>query len=240
MALTGDIAEFRKAANFVMVRNRLRPASKGGIFWGILTILAAVLGKGTVTDLLLGLLGAFLLVKGIWSLARPSAVGVAINGVVIAALGAINLGVMIAKHLSPSWLVLSVLQVHYAYQNFRDYGLFKRWAGQKPREDYVEVMKRLLADIRNSRAADGEYVVEFVAQRQLWRGWVMENAAVFVSVKGWGVRVAARDQVGFRRAADARKVTVRVGDLSANATMKPEMLRRAEAWQSQPAAAAPV
>ena len=235
MEQTDNIHELRKAANFLMVKNRLRPAGISGIIFGAWALLVAA-GSKDNSGLLILLIGLFLVGSGIYLLVKPSPRGMLLNGIGFALIGLWNIfGFFFRTDANQFWLIMGALQLKWAFDNYRRFTVFTKLTAEAPAPETVTYMNGLVKDINASSAKNLDYIIEFIVNGSRCKGRMLENMAVFVLGKGQGIFVAWKADVYMERAGEARgkslPVNVHVGNSVLKGAISPEHLDRYQAWK---------
>jgi len=213
---------------------------------------AIALGVGTngmqdnPINIVLVLIGGFMLVEGLWVIRAPTPGGLIAEGLVLLTLGAWNIfitiqSIALGAEVSGPWPVLGALQIiwgiHYAVR----YHSYADLPPERPSKESLKTVDELVRTITKANPTDAEDIIEletanFIA-RQNWKAKLMDNAGVFVDTRGREVFVARKEDTelaagGKPIGSKKVKVSFRIDDRRMSGTIKPELLDRYEAWKS--------
>ena len=233
--------DLQKAANYVMLRNRLRPSGISAIIFGLLAILLGGPGAATSTpDLILAILGLFLFIRGIWALAAPSPMGMLMTAIGIGAVGLWNISLILEKKSGGApvfWVVLGILQLRWAFQYYKQYQAFTALRPESPDLQSMGQIGGLLKEINFVNGAAAADIIEWRMNGAAWKGKLMDEGGLFMMNKGRAVLAVARENVDFTMGqvtepGKPASVSVRLGTITATGTMLPGYAQRFETWKS--------
>ncbi len=249
-----DIEELQKVVDYRLVRKNLKWPAIGSIIWGLIAIGA---GFGSIEDssiyVILGLIGAFLLVEGIWLIRAPSPRGMIVDGIALCILGVWNISVtfvwptVVGAGRADWAAVLGVLQIIWGIQSFRRYRRFSGVPTQKPSEQTMKQADEIIQSVAKTKPSESKDIIQFQMTRggfgwKSWRGKLSGDVGVFVTSSGDDAIFARRDEVDFiskgkvpiSLPGKTLKVSARIGRGTFKAAMPPESMARYESWKEIP------
>ncbi len=241
MDLQYNFDELQKAANYLMMRARLRPAGIGGIIFGFLAIIASTgAPEGNASDTMLLLLGLFLLLEGIWCLASPSPVAIVLNAGAIGVVGIWNIAFSLAN-TKVFWIILGLLQLRWAWQSYKEYRAFSQLAADVPSEEAVRFFEPIIKELRGKVWQDPSRIVSFVLKNIQWRGKLLDDGAVFTRAGSHGILIAKKENVLFLQTGEfghgkGVKASATIGRDLGEVIIPPDDFRNYEAWKASTSA----
>ena len=123
-----EAEKLRRASNYELLSKALRPAGIGSVVFGLI---AMAMGFAEMdmspVNAVLGVIGIFLVVEGIWILVSPSPAGLIVDGIALLMVGLWNISVTISGGGDNSvFFLLGVWQIVMGCKSFRRYGHFSR------------------------------------------------------------------------------------------------------------------
>ncbi|MDX9980284.1 MAG: hypothetical protein RBU25_09700 [Lentisphaeria bacterium] len=242
LALADDsFAELQKVSNYRLVRKTLRGAGIGSIIFGLI---AMFIGFGGMAEnpinALLGVIGLFLLVEGIWLVVAPTPAGMIVDGIALIILGVWNIFITLANAAGGEggggFAVMGVFQIIWGCQGFGRYARFSSMPVEKPSPETVKMIDDIVKEILKMKGKTDQDLVEFQMEGKAWKGRLSEDMAVFVEVLTQDVAFARKDAVrilpqGKALIGKTIKATIKFRDKAQNGTISPENFARYEAWK---------
>jgi hypothetical protein len=124
-----QVGKLQGASNYTLLRQTLRPAGIGSIVFGLI---AMAIGFASMEEnpinALLGIIGIFLLVEGIWIVTAPSPAGILVDGIALLVVGLWNVIVTMSASGGghPIFFLLGVWQIVGGFKSFGRYGHFSK------------------------------------------------------------------------------------------------------------------
>ncbi len=250
-----EFEDLQRVASYRELLKTLRPRGIGSIIWGLIAIglgLAAM--DASRLNVILAVIGVFLIIEGIWALVAPAPVGMMIDGIALLLLGVWNLATTIldmsaGRDASPMFLVLGILQLGWAGQGFAKYAHFSKILSREASPLAVQKFDQLLHDLESASMTSDAALVEFVtsAPARLWKGQLRNIGGLFAMHSGrklsryrrWAdgnLLVATRQEVSFLKDGDGIKpdtvrVAISIRGQKMSGVMPREALQRYEAWK---------
>jgi hypothetical protein len=241
--------ELQRVSNYRLVRKTLRPAGIGSIVFGLIAIATGFGGtEANPINAVLGLIGLFLLLEGIWIVSAPKPGGMIVDGIALLILGLWNIIVTISNSASGGgggshfFAILGVWQIIWGCQSFGRYSRFSKLPMSKPSEATLKMINEIVKAITKAKSKDTPDLLEFLTKafisQQLWKGRLSQDSAVFVQGSGQDVVFSKKNQVQFDKQSKALigkkiKAAFRLGERSMNGTISPEYFERYEAWKRE-------
>jgi hypothetical protein len=244
--LAGNLEELQKVSDYRSVRKTLRPAGIGSIIFGILAlVMGVILLEDNPLNIVLALIGLFLLIEGIWLTASPTPTGMILDGIALMVLGAWNVLVTIANAAAGSGststvAVLGIFQIWWGIQSFKRYGRFKNVSTDKLPEESVRYVDDLVKGIAKSKAAKEPDIIQFQissGQPPVWKGRLLADAALCVSANGQEAVIARKNDVSITAEGKVLlgknlKASFQFGDRIFKGSIAPEFFDRYQAWKT--------
>lgn len=230
-----DLRDLQRSANRIMVRNKLKPSGISAIVFGLLA-LSGAWGATSTRDIALGLIGLFLVFEGIWLLLWPSAYGVLLNGIGIAAVGVFNISGFLIPGSRSSWPILGLLQLRWAYDRFREYKLFRAITAQDPSPEADRFMEALVKDVDSREVESCADTIGLKYKGVDYKAILMERSAVLVSTGCRVILVWNRRDLDMVRGENTADGSIQVsgGSLGdSTATMSQMSFARYAAWKHE-------
>jgi hypothetical protein len=227
---TFDAEQLQRIADFHQERARLRILARGSMIWGgINTLIGGVALANHPINIILVLIGLFLLAEGIWFSIKPSAFGILVDALALMVVGFWNLFIVALELLAGVeprvyWAILGIVFIGIALYRMmtfpRLYQLF-----QEPIIDedlqHMDDLIRYLTKTKPKEAGDiiAFQTSGFMGQRQ-WRALLATHYALFLDIVGKKALVANRDEVTIEER----------GKVLLGSTLKVRLLIRAKRW----------
>ncbi|MHB0997621.1 MAG: hypothetical protein ACYC27_00125 [Armatimonadota bacterium] len=230
-----DLVDLQRAANILMVQNKLKPSGISGIVFGALALLGGY-SLSSLQDQFLALIGLFLIFEGIWVLLWPSANGLLMNSVGIAAVGIYNIVSSFLPGNQSAWPIFGLLQLQWAFSRYKEYKMFKSITALAPSDESFQFMKALVKDIETREVDTSGNMIRFILGSTEYKAILMDRSAVLVSLDGKLVLVWNRldAQLAPIEETDANGNLKVFGSITNNLTavMSTENFSRFDAWSS--------
>jgi len=242
-AAGAPLEELQRAADYLMLRKRLKGGGIGSIIFGVIAIVMGfVFMSEDPINVILVLIGIFLLVEGIWLLRSPSPRGLLIDGVALCIIGVWNIVITIANIAAgaggAAWAaVLGVFQLYWGFKSFGQSRRFATLAAGKPGEQSIAWVEDMAKSIKKANIAQSTTIIDFQMGKKQWKAELMKDMGIFVETAGDEVIVAPRDEVQFTSRGEAapgkpRKISCRVCNYSLDGKISTELMERYEAWKT--------
>ena len=242
-----DVSELRQVARYRALAKLLR---LGGIWSIIFGAIALVVGTDGMQEnpinIVLALIGVFMLVEGLWVVRAPTPRGLIAEGLVLLAVGSWNIFITILNATlgaepSGPWPVLGVFQIIWGIQYAVRYHSYADLPPERPSKESLKTIDELVRMITKAKPTDAEDIIELetasLIARQNWKAKLMDDAGFFVDTRGRDVFVARKENLelmagGKTFGQKKVKVSLRIDDRRMRGTIKQELLDRYEAWKS--------
>jgi membrane-bound ClpP family serine protease len=130
-----QVDKLQAVSNYNLLCKALRPAGVGSIIFGLIAMAMgfAAMDENPI-NALLGIIGIFLLVEGIWILAVPSPVGMIVDGIALLIVGLWNISVTLGSAAGgiSFFALLGVWQIVAGCKSFGRYSHFSKLPMSKP------------------------------------------------------------------------------------------------------------
>jgi len=242
-------AELQSVSNYRLVRKTLKTAGVGSIVFGLIGMGIGFVGmEENPVNAVLGLIGIFLLVEGIWVVSAPTPTGMIVDGIALLMLGVWNIFTTIANSASNGsdgphfFAILGVWQIIWGFQSFGRYKRFSAMPMAKPSDATLKRIDELVKAITKAKATEQSDIVEFQTKtftaQQVWKGRLSDDAAVFVEGSGQDIVFASRPEVEFVKQGKVLigktlKAKFKLRDREFAGTIAPESMDRFEAWKTR-------
>lgn len=239
--------ELRNAINFRLLSKTLKRSGINSVIFGILAIYMGFGGiKMNPLNAILGLIGVFLLVEGVWIFSAPTPKGMIMHGVALVIVGSWNILITIASALFGGsgdyqfFAILGVWQIILGIQRFNRYAYFSTMPTSKPSDSALMRIDDFVKTLNRTKARDQSDIVEFqtttFVSPKAWKGRLLGNSAVFVERSGYDIVFAPKTEVDFDRQGKVLlgktlKVSIRISDLRMNGSIAPKYFERFEQWK---------
>jgi uncharacterized membrane protein len=221
----------------------LRPRAIGSVIFGVLAILVGFLAfQENALNIVLILIGVFLLFEGIWLIVKPNPKGLVLDGFALCLVGAWNIAVTVLSFMFGGrevgfWVVYGILQLYWGIKSFVGYYKFKKEYAQIPTQKDTQRLDEIISALVKINPSDSERIIQFKSGKQ-WKGELSENMAVFASVKRNDVIFANRDEVVFvnhgkKTFGKNIDISIHVGERTLGGEMPPESCQRIESWKNE-------
>jgi len=154
----------------------------------------------------LGLIGLFLLVEGIWIVSAPTSTGMIVDGIALLILGAWNIFITIANSAAGSgggphfFAILGVWQIIWGFQSFGRYKRFSVMPMKKPSEEILRQIDGLVKTITKAKVKEQPDLVEFQTKtftaRQAWKGKLSQRHSTEPALVGFPYGKQGRSAFG--------------------------------------------
>lgn len=241
------------AADYEVCRRNLRVSGIGDIIWGVICCgLGMLLFRVNTLNAALVVLGALLIGVGIWLLAKPSPIGMIVDGAVLLLVAAWNLYVnylAITQSRGQAFgygPVIAIAQIVWGIYRIKSYPRFALAVAMQPSEVNMRWLRSLVRSTLKSKAKNEPDVLTLSRSgwfvRERWRARLLPEVAVFAMSTGsiggrWDAVLAARDGVSIlasKKVLMRRKyrVTLRIGRRVLKGVMPELSVQRLNAWIS--------
>lgn len=179
MALMENLPELRQAAEFRFVRNQLRSCGPWVIVFGFLALTAGLPGM----KLALVLLGAYLIIEGIWVLLSPSPVGFMLTGLGLAGVGVFNIMLSLSdieKRGSTFWIVFGIVQIYWAAQQFKQYKRFSHLKLNKFDSIAVSRIDAIVNSLKTAQPDMSTDIIQFNNPKGRWKVRLLDDGAIIL------------------------------------------------------------
>lgn len=197
-----DLIDLQRAANYLMVQNKLKPSGISGIVFGAIALLGAW-GVNTIQDQILAIVGLFLIFEGIWVLAWPSVNGILLNSIGIAVVGIYNIVISFLPGQQSAWPIFGLFQLHWSYSRYKEYKMFRSMTVFPPSSEAYRFMKSLVKDIETRETETSGNMISFLFTGVVYKAILMDRSAVLVSSDGKVILVWNRQDVDLARVQDS-------------------------------------
>jgi tetratricopeptide (TPR) repeat protein len=227
------LEELQRASDYLLRSDTMRHGGLWGIIWGLIAIVMGFSSMDAAPiNAVLGILGIFLVLEGLWIAFAPTPAGLIADGVAISAVGLWN--VFIGFQSPSLFLCLGGWQIFQAYKSFGRYKSFSTLYSNKPSEADLNAVNQTSKSITQMRCQRTPDLIEFQIGRREWKARLLRNSAVIVQASGYveflGKAQIRIDRLGNSLVGTSIKVNITTGKKSFNGTISPKSFGRYEAW----------
>lgn len=229
------LVELQKASNYLLRSDTMRHGGIWGIVWGIVAIAVGFSSTdASPLNAVLGVLGIFLVLEGLWVVISPTPAGLIADGIAIGAVGLWNIVIGIQN---PSvFLGIGGWQIYLSCRTFGRYKSFSAIYKNKPAKDVLASVNRTSKTIDQMRWQRVPDLIEFKVGGKVWKGRLLRDSAVLVQPSGY-VEYLERGQLQIQSpdGCPPRKpftAKFNVANRSFNGTISPESFERYDAWSA--------
>lgn len=245
MDIGRNIEELQKVADYRLVRKNFKWAAISSIIFGLIAMGTGFgYAEESPLNVILGLIGTFLLAEGIWLIRTSNPKGMIIDGIALCILGVWNITVTIAGGggggVGRFFFILGIWQIVSGVQSFRRYRRFSGVSPQKPSEQVMKQVDDIVKSVTKTKLSESEDIIEFQMGKKrdlsAWKGKLTGDVGVFATSSGDDVLFARRNEVDFTSVGEvvpkkARKVSVQIGKRTFDGKISPESMERYESWK---------
>lgn len=240
--MTND--ELHRVLNYRLVRKTLRPAGIGSIVFGLVAKGTGFGGmEANPINAILGLIGIFLFVEGIWIVAAPTPAGMIVDGIALIILGIWNIIITFANSAAVGggghrfFAVLGVWQIIWGFQSFGRYKRFSAMPMSRPSDETLRQIDDMVKELAKTKPKDATDVIAFQIKNRPWKGRLGQDSGIFVDAPGQEVVFVNRDRVRIEiqdkvLIGKALKASFTLGDRNLNGTISLESYERYDAWKA--------
>ncbi len=239
--------DLQRVSNYRLIRKILRPSGIGSIVFGLIAIAMGFRGMGdNPINVILGLIGIFLLVEGVWIVTSPTPFGMIVYGVALIIVGLWNIIITITNSVSDGghsfFAILGGWQIIWGCQSFGRYKRFSKLPINKPSDETVKIIDDIVNELTKAKTKDAQDVIEFQTKNQIknqiWKGRLAQDSAIFVQAAGQDVVFAKKSQVRIDKQGKVLigktiKAAFTLGDRNLNGTIDPDTFERYESWKNE-------
>jgi hypothetical protein len=249
MRLPDNVEELHLIAEYHTACRTLRHMGWGGVVFGIINIALGITFTLTMhpINLILVLIGLFVLAAGIWCLALPGAEGAICNGIALILVGLWNLFVTvlnIAAGANPQvwWAIFGIILIAAGVQCFQKYARFSEALRHGVSREEMTMMDRLVKSILKANAKEDDDIILFQVRaffgQKNWRGQLGQRVAFFVEQMTKEVLVADKDDMRVKPhgkvfLGKSLKASVRINDHKWEAQISQTSYDRYCDWQDR-------
>jgi hypothetical protein len=236
-----DLGTLQSAVEYATVRKSVKIFGAVALLFGAIHLL---LGATPPADLIQVGFGGLLVGAGLYNVATPRPIGLALAGGLLVLVGILNIfdavSAAAAGNTGPTWAVIGVFQILWGINEFRRYKRFRNAFAAHPEDSVLEYAKELIQDLRKARPKDESDVLEFSSsggmQARVVRIRLMPESALCLVGGGDDVMLVTPDDIeiadnGKVLIGSKRKVAVSVGDQTFKGQMPQEFVERFRTWK---------
>lgn len=197
-----QLNKFQRISNYRILRRTLRPAGIGSIVFGLIAIYMGFGGMETSSvNMILGVIGIFLLVEGIWVEIAPTPNGMFVEGIAFLLIGAWNIFVVFANmkagygNISRFALILGIWQIMWGFRFFGGNTRLSEQPADKPSNQALKIVDDIVKELTKANPEGTSDVIKFRIKNKLWKGRLARNFGVFVEKGGRDVTFSRKDRV---------------------------------------------
>jgi hypothetical protein len=236
-----ELVTLKNVFGYKVILKSLRPRAVGSVIFGVI---AVVMGWLSVSEnplnIVLLLIGVFLLSEGTWLIVTPKPKGMVVDGIALLLVGAWNIFVTVINLVNGGGTgglfgVYGIFQIVWGIQSFVKYSKFQKQYNDKPSTDDMKRVNDIIESVANSNPIESEDVVQFKSGKQ-WMVKLLGDVAIFVTTKRNDVIVANRDEIvfaNFGKKTFSKKLefSLTVGERIIGGEISPESMKRLETWK---------
>lgn len=245
-----SLEELQKVSNYLLLIKALRWPAIGSIIFGIIAILMGVVSMDeNPINVVLAIIGTFLLIEGIWVLFAPRPRGIIVEGIALLVVGVWNFSVSIANLIitagasggSPIFLALGVSQIVWGIQSFRRYPRFSGMSMTRPSKHllkYVEDLLKVVSRLDSKLQTDViEFKMNAFGKLAQWVGNFSQETVLLASTEYADVFFGKPEnfsmrQIGKGHSRKNLKVELRIGRNQFKGTISQDNFERYSSWKT--------
>jgi hypothetical protein len=247
-----EIEELQKISNYRSVNKVLRWSAIGSITFGLIAVVSGVISiEENPINLVLALIGVFLLIEGIWLILAPNPKGVIIDGIALFAIGIWNIITTMMNWAAGYtngvfFYILGFIQIVWGIQSFTRYHHLSRIPSQKPNEESITRVNEIIKSVIKSQPGESKNVVQFEILGRFqflgtsWKGKLSGDVGIFANRAGNEAVFTLRDEAQFTKKGKSLSilsgkrinVSMKIGNRKLNGVMSPEFFNRLESWKT--------
>lgn len=241
MSVVSDIGVAQTAADYVGVRKRVKIFGIAAMCFGALHLLLGAVPPG---DYVLAGFGALLLGAGIYNVATPKPLGLALAGGLLVLVGILNIsdtvmGAMAGIPGGSRWAVIGAFQIMWGVSEFMRFNRFRNAFTIPPQEHAIQYATEVIKELKRAKPKDDTDVLEFVVggnwqPKRVRMRLMPESVAcllggddiLFLSPDRVEIEDAGKVMIGSKR-----KANVTLGDEKLKGKISQEALERFRMWK---------
>ena len=184
-----NLDDLQKISNYRLILKTLKPAGIGSMVFGAIAMAMGFGGmEENLLNAILGLLGLFLLVEGIWIYFAPTLKGLILDGIALLIIGFWNILITIADLAFGGgggyvfFAILGLWQVIWGLQSFGRYKRLSAMPMIKPSDASLKQIDDLVKSITQAKVRLQPDIIEFktttFTAQQSWKGKLLQDSAV--------------------------------------------------------------
>jgi hypothetical protein len=236
-----DIGTLQSAADYATVRRSVKTFGVVALVFGAVHMMR---GVNEPADYALVGFGGLLFGAGLYNVATPRPIGLALAGGLLVLVGILDtvdsITASAAGGGATTWVTIGVLQIIWGGNGFMRFRRFRSSFSTTPPDQMVEYAQEMLKDLKKAKPGEETDVLEFVSGRGLRskpvRVRLMPESALCLVGGGTDVLVVPPDQIEIEDSGKAmigqnRKVKLSVGQHEFKGNMSPEFIERFRTWK---------
>ena len=236
-----DIGTLQSAADYATVRKSVKTFGVVALVFGAIHM---ILGVGEPMDFVLLGFGGLLVGAGLYNVATPRPIGLALAGGLMVLVGCLNIFDAVTAAMAgagaPTWATIGVFQIIWGFNEFMRFRRFKNTFESTPPEQVIEQAREMVKDLKKAKPKEETDVLEFVSGGGLGAKQVrirlMPESAFCLIGGGEDALIVTPDQIdieddGKAMIGSARKVKLSVGEREFKGNMSPEYVERFRTWK---------
>ncbi|HEY7427225.1 MAG TPA: hypothetical protein VH682_23525 [Gemmataceae bacterium] len=247
MAILRDEEQLQRIAEFHQERARLRTLARGSIVWGLINLAIGVVAlQNHPINLVLVLIGLFLLLEGVWFSIRPSALGVLVDALVLLLIGLWDVFIVALDVLAGGvprihWMILGLIFLGIATYRLKTYPHIDQLFREPFADEDLQQVEELVHYITTSNPRQVHDLITFrtradLRQERHWRAYLGPHYALFLDMVWKKALVAGRADVSIEERGKVLlspmlKVSIRIREQRWNGRMSPAEYAKFQAWK---------
>lgn len=238
-----DLELLQNVADHVVIKKHMRGSGIGSIIWGIIN---CAVGFGNAREnslnLILGLIGLFLVFEGIYLLISLNPKGLIADGLAFMGVGLWNIFITIQNMENqgggvPFWAILGVMQIGWGIQSFKRYNRFSHIGQMGIAPELEGEIKELINAVKKGNPKKLPDMIQFAAKKRVWKGRLSPSCAIMLTTVGDDIQILNRKQFTMERTGKALvgstvKMKVTMKNLTLVGTISAEHMERFENWKN--------
>lgn len=238
-----DLDILQNVADHVVIRKHMRGSAIGSIIFGVIN---CAIGFGSAGDnalnLILGLIGIFLLVEGFYLLATSNPGGLIGDGIALMAVGVWNIIITIVNMSEGGgsgafWAILGVMQIGWGIQSFKRYDRFAHIGKISVSRDLGGEMQILIEEVKKGNPKKLPDMIQFTAKQRIWKGRLASKCAIMLTTTGDDIQILPRsgfviERTGKTMIGSTVKIHITMKNQTLDGTISPEHMERFETWKN--------
>lgn len=233
----------QNVADQVVIRRHTRGSAIGSVIFGLINSGIGFWSMGeSALNLILGLIGLFLLAEGIFLLVTSNPKGLIADGVAFITVGMWNIVITIMNISQGGegqafFAVLGVIQIGWGIQSFKRFDRFSHTGKISVSPDLAGEIKILIEEIKKGNPKKSMDMIQFNAGSRIWKGRLAQGRAIMLTTTGDDIQIMPKSDFTIERTGKAMIGSTVYADISLKrrtmkGTISTEHMERFENWKN--------